>query len=154
MKRIEEESAKVPELSPDVASAGDFPGSIRIPRTDAAVKFGGRIRTAAVFTLDALGSEDRFLTNSIPVEPDDDAATKGKRTTFSANTSRFNFEMRTPTGSDYVRAFIEGDFFGATSTEARTAFRLRHAFAQFRGALVGQTWSTFSDPAANHQGLD
>ena len=154
LKRIEEESAKVPELSPDVASAGDFPGSIRIPRTDAAVKFGGRIRTAAVFTLDALGSEDRFLTNSIPVEPDDDAATKGKRTTFSANTSRFNFEMRTPTGAGRLRTFIEGDFFGTDGAENRTNFRLRHAFAQFRGLIVGQTWSTFSDPAADHQDLD
>jgi hypothetical protein len=154
LKRIEEESAKVPELPPDVASAGDFPGSIRIPRTDAAVKFGGRIRTAAVFTLDALGSEDRFLTNSIPVEPDDDAATKGKRTTFSANTSRFNFEMRTPTGAGQLRTFIEGDFFGTNGTENRTSFRLRHAFAQFRGLIVGHTWSTFSDPAADHQDLD
>jgi hypothetical protein len=154
LKRIEEESAKGPELPPDLVSAGDFPGSIRIPRTDAAVKFGGRIRTAAVFTLDALGSEDRFLTNSIPVEPDDEAATKGKRTTFSANTSRFNFEMRTPTGAGQLRTFIEGDFFGANGTENRTNFRLRHAFAQFRGLIVGQTWSTFSDPAADHQDLD
>ena len=154
LKKVEEESAKPPELSPDVVSAGDFPGSIRIPRTDAAVKFGGRIRTAGVFTLDALGSEDRFLTNSIPVEPDDDAATKGKRTTFSANTSRFNFEMRTPTGAGQLRTFIEGDFFGSNELGNRTNFRLRHAFAQFSGLLIGQTWSTFSDPAADHQDLD
>jgi hypothetical protein len=154
LKRIEEASQKVPELASTMVSAGDFPGSIRIPGTDAAIKFGGRIRTALVFTLDALGSDDRFLTNSIPVEPDDAAAGKGKRTTFTANTSRFNFEMRTPTGVGQMRAFIEGDFFGSTGTDARTAFRLRHAFAQFKGILIGQTWSTFSDPAANHQDLD
>jgi len=53
-----------------------------------------------------------------------------------------------------MRAFIEGDFFGSTTTEQRTSFRLRHAFAEFKGALVGQTWSTFSDPAADHQDLD
>jgi hypothetical protein len=68
-----------------VVSAGAFPGSIRIPGTDAAIKFGGRIRTAAVFTLGPLGSEDRFLTNSIPVEGSPGAG-KGPRTTFSANT--------------------------------------------------------------------
>jgi len=155
LKRIEEASQRVPELASTMVSAGDFPGSIRIPGTDAAIKFGGRIRTALVFTLDALGSTDRFVTNTIPVEPDDAAAGTGKRTTFTANTSRFNFEMRTPTGVGQMRAFIEGDFFGSsTTTEKRTDFRLRHAFAQFKGILVGQTWSTFSDPSSNHQSLD
>ncbi len=154
LKKIEESAERVPELPPNIVSAGDFPGSIRIPGTDAAVKFGGRIRTAAVFTLDALGSDDRFLTNSIPVEPDDAAAGKGKRTTFTANTSRFNFEMRTPTGAGQLRTFIEGDFFGSNVSDSRINFRLRHAFAQFRGLLAGQTWSTFSDPAADHQDLD
>jgi hypothetical protein len=129
---------------------------MRVPGTDAAIKFGGRIRTAAVFTLGPLGTEDRFLTNSIPVTADDAAAGKGKRTTFTANTSRLNFEMRTPTGVGQMRAFLEGDFYGSTGaeTEKRTAFRLRHAYAQFKGALVGQTWSTFSDPAADHQDID
>jgi hypothetical protein len=118
------------------------------------VKFGGRIRAAGVFTLDALGSDDRFLTNSIPVEPGDAAAGKGRRTTFTANTSRFNFEMRTPTGAGQLRTFIEGDFFGSNGDEVNVNFRLRHAYAQFHGLLVGQTWSTFSDPAADHQDLD
>ncbi len=155
LSKMEKVASQTPELPPNLVSAGDFPGSIRIPGTDAAIKLGGRIRTAVVFTMDPLGSEDRFLTNSIPVEPTDTAAGKGERTTFSANTSRFNFEMRTPTGATSLRTFIEGDFFGnAGVSDQRIAFRLRHAFAQFRGFLGGQTWSTFSDPAANHQDLD
>ena len=151
LKHVEELSTRVPELPPEMVSAGDFPGSIRIPGSDTAFKFGGRIRTAAVFTLDSLGSDDRFLTNSIPVEPGDPAADSGKRTTFSANTSRLNFDMRTQAGKSQMRCFIEGDFYGG---ENKTSFRLRHAFAQYLGLLVGQTWSTFSDPAANHQDLD
>ena len=154
LARIEQTADKVPELPPNVVSAGDFPGSIRIPNTDAAVKFGGRIRAAGVFTLSALGSDDRFLTNSIPVELDDTAAGKGRRTTFTANTSRFNFEMRTPTGAGQLRTFIEGDFFGANGGDSRINFRLRHAYAQFHGLIIGQTWSTFSDPAADHNDLD
>ena len=154
LKRIEESSEKIPELEANAVSAGDFPGSIRIPGTDAAVKFGGRIRTAAVFTLDDLGSDDRFVTHTIPVEPGDAAAGTGRRTKFTANTSRFNFEMRTPTGAGQLRTFIEGDFFGSNEDGEDINFRLRHAFAQFRGLLVGQTWSTFSDPAADHQDLD
>ncbi len=154
LKKVEEAAEKIPELPPDVVSAGDFPGSIRIPGTDAAIKFGGRIRTAAVFTLDPLGSSDRFVTYTIPVEPDDAFAGIGKRTTFSANTSRLNFELRTPTGVGQMRAFIEGDFFGTNAAESRTNFRLRHAYAQFHGFIMGQTWSTFSDPATNVEDLD
>ena len=154
LKRVEQAAEKVPELPPNVVSAGEFPGSMRIPGTDAAVKFGGRIRFAAVFTLAPLGSDDRFLTNSIPVEATDAAAGKGRRTTFTANTSRFNFEMRTPTGAGQLRTFIEGDFFGSNGDDNRINFRLRHAYAQFHDFIVGQTWSTFSDPAADHQDMD
>jgi hypothetical protein len=123
LTRIEKTADKVPELPPNVVSAGDFPGSLRIPGTDAAVKFGGRIRTAVVFTLDPLGSDDRFVTNSIPVEDTDAAAGQGRRTVFTANTSRFNFEMRTPTGVGQVRTFIEGDFVGREG-RGRASFRL------------------------------
>jgi hypothetical protein len=67
----------------------------------------------------------------------------------SARASRLNTEFRTPIGAQEVRAFFEGDFAGASNT-----FRLRHAYAQFLGFIVGQTWSTFSDPAANLEDLD
>ena len=148
LRRVEESALAAPELPPDMVSAGDFPGSIRIPGTDAAIKYGGRIRTAGVFTLGPLGSEDRFLTHSIPVEGTPEAG-KGARTSFSANASRFNLEVRTPTGQGQMRAYIEGDFAGASG-----AFRLRHAYAQYHGFIFGQTWSTFSDPEANSGDLD
>ena len=148
LKAIEEETKKAPELPPDIVSAGDFPGSMRIPGTDAAIKFGGRVRTAAVFTLDPLGTDDRFLTNSIPVGVPVISG-EDKRTNISARASRLNTEFRTPIGAQEVRAFFEGDFAGANNT-----FRLRHAYAQFLGFIVGQTWSTFSDPATNLEDLD
>jgi hypothetical protein len=153
LKRVEA-AAATPDIPPNVITAGDFPGSIRIPGTDAAIKFGGRIRFAAVFTLAPLGSDDRFLTNSIPVEPTDDAAGKGPRTAFTANTSRFSFEMRTPTGAGQLRTYIEGDFYGSNFSDQQINFRLRQAYAQFRGFLVGQTWSAFSDPAASPLDMD
>ena len=148
LKAIEDETKKAPELPPDIVSAGDFPGSMRIPGTDAAIKFGGRVRTAAVFTLDPLGTDDRFLTNSIPVGVPVISG-EDKRTNISARASRLNTEFRTPIGAQEVRAFFEGDFAGANNT-----FRLRHAYAQFLGFIVGQTWSTFSDPATNLEDLD
>jgi hypothetical protein len=150
LKQVEQATQKSPELPPDIVSAGDFPGSIRIPGSDAAIKFGSRIRTAVVLTLDPLGTDDRFLTNSIPVGV---VSTSGeaKRTNISARASRFNVEFRTPGGAEEVRAFIEGDFAGSTTTNA---FRLRHAYAQYRGFIVGQTWSTFSDPWVGLEDLD
>ena len=150
LAQIEAASKKLPELPPDVVSAGDFPGSIRVPGTDAAIKFGGRIRTAAVLTLNPLGTDDRFLTNSIPVgQPS--VSGEDKRTNMSARASRLNTEFRTPIGHQEVRAFFEGDFAGGGTGNL---FRLRHAYAQFMGFIVGQTWSTFSDPWADHHDLD
>ena len=148
LERIEEAAKESPELPPDIVSAGDFPGSIRIPGTDAALKLGGRVRTSVVLTLDPLGTDDRFLTNSIPVGA---VLISGedKRTNISARASRLNVEFRTPIGEQQVRAFFEGDFAGAAN-----AFRMRHAYAQFLGFIVGQTWSTFSDPEADVEDLD
>ena len=147
IKRIEAATQRSPELPPDLVSAGDFPGSIRIPGTDAAVKFGGRIRTAVVLTLDPLGTDDRFLTNSIPVGQA--ASGEAKRTNVSARASRLNIEFRTPSGAEELRAYFEGDFTGEGN-----AFRLRHAYAQYRGVIAGQTWSTFSDPNVDLEDLD
>ncbi len=48
-----------------------------------------------------------------------------------------------------MRTFIESDFAGSGRT-----MRLRHAFLQTNRFLVGQTWSTFSDPEAEPIGID
>jgi hypothetical protein len=154
LRKIETATQKSPELPPDVVSAGDFPGSIRIPGTDAAIKFGARARTAAVLTLDPLGTDDRFLTNSIPVgQP---ASGEARRTNISARASRLNIEFRTPGGKQELRAYFEGDFAGNTSSSNRPvdSFRMRHAYAQYLGVIAGQTWSTFSDPNVELEDLD
>lgn len=150
IKKVEAATQKSPELPPDIVSAGDFPGSIRIPGSDAAIKFGARVRTAVVLTLDPLGTDDRFLTNSIPVGTSSITG-EAKRTNISARASRLNTEFRTPGGKEEVRAFFEGDFAGVGTSNA---FRLRHAYAQYRGFIVGQTWSTFSDPWVELEDLD
>ena len=151
LKQVEAAAKKSPELPPDMVSAGDFPGSIRIPGTDAAMKLGGLVRTSVVLTLDPLGTDDRFLTNSIPVGVT--VSGEEKRTNISARASRLNTEFRTPIGAQEVRAFFEGDFAASINTTI-AAFRLRHAYAQFMGFIVGQTWSTFSDPEADVEDLD
>ncbi|MCL4806902.1 MAG: porin [Thermoanaerobaculia bacterium] len=149
LARLEEASKQKPDLPPEVVSAGDFPGSIRIPGSPAAIKFGGSVWVSAVSTQDALGSDDRFLTWTIPVAGDP-GAEKGPRTSFWANPSSLNFDVRTKgPGDTTIRAFIEGDFAGSSN-----GFRLRHAYVQFGRLLAGQTWSTFSDPDADPGDID
>lgn len=149
LAKLEESTKQKPDLPPEVVSAGDFPGSIRIPGSPAAIKFGGAVWVSGVSTLDALGSDDRFLTYTIPVAGDP-GAEKGPRTSFWANPSKLNFDVRTKAPGDRtIRAFIEGDFAGASN-----GFRLRHAYVQAGRFLAGQTWSTFSDPDADHGDID
>ena len=143
-----QEAQRQPEMPKEVVSAGDFPGSIRIPGTDSAIKFGGQARMTLVHTLGPLGTEDRFVTSSIPVGSDQQAG-EDARTVYSPSASRFGIDLRTPFERTTVRTFIEGDFAGSKNT-----FRLRHAFMQTNRWIIGQTWSTFSDPEAEPIGLD
>jgi hypothetical protein len=148
LAKIEESVQQIPDVPKDVVSAGDFPGSIRIPGTDVGLRIGGLVRTTAVATLGPLGTEDRFVTSSIPVAGSQEAG-KEPRFVLTAIPSRFNLDLRTPTGVGAMRAFIEGDFAGSSRV-----FRLRHAYGQWKGLVIGQTWSTFADPEAEPDGID
>ena len=148
LAKIEESVHQIPDVPTDVVSAGDFPGSIRIPGTDVGLRVGGLVRTTGVATLGPLGTEDRFVTSSIPVEGSQEAG-KEPRFVLTAIPSRFNLDLRTPTGVGAMRAFIEGDFAGQSRV-----FRLRHAYGQWKGFVIGQTWSTFADPEAEPDGID
>jgi hypothetical protein len=148
LAQVEQHVQKLPELTETRVTTGEFPGSLRIPGTDAALRIGGLVRMTGIRTLDALGIDDRFITSSIPIAGSE-AAGKGDRSTYSARPSRFNLDLRTPTGVGAMRAFIEGDYAGAGNS-----FRLRHAYGQWRGLTFGQTWSTFSDPEAEPDGID
>jgi hypothetical protein len=136
------------ELPPDVVSAGEFPGSIKLPGSDAALRIGGLVRVNWVTSYNALLVDDRFQTSAIPAAGSPDSQ-RGGRVSVIASPSRFNFDLRTPTGVGYMRSFIEGDFAGSGNS-----LRLRHAYGQWRRLIFGQTWSTFSDPEAEPDGID
>lgn len=147
LAQVEETVQRVPELAVENIR-GEFPGSFKIPGSDAALRIGGRVRMSYVNSFDPIGSDNRFVTSSIPIEGSEEAG-KTSRVEFTAGPSRLNFDLRTPTGVGYMRAFIEGDFAGDNDL-----FRLRHAFGQWGGWLFGQAWSTFSDPEAEPDGID
>ena len=144
----ESSQARVPELPPDLVSSSEFPGSFAVPGSDAALKIGGLVRVNWVSTYDAMLVDDRFQASAIPM-PGTPEAERGGRVNIIASPSRFNFDLRTPTGVGYMRAFIEGDFAGSGNT-----LRVRHAYGQWRRWIYGQTWSTFSDPEAEPDGID
>lgn len=135
---------------PELPARGqeDVPGSLELTGSRARLRVGGQVRTLLVRNFGAVGTEDRFVTSSIPVEGTPEAD-KTARTTLSPSPTRFNLDLRTPTRAGTLRAFVEGDFAGAGRT-----YRLRHAFGQWHGLLAGQTWSTFSDPEAEPDGID
>ena len=146
LEAIEKTVQRSPEMERAV-SPGDFPGSIRVPGTDAAFKVGGQARMSLVHTLAPLGVDDRFITSSIPVE--DQNAGDASRTTYTAAPSRLNVDLRAPSRLGDARTFMEWDFAGSGNTA-----RLRHAFIKNKRWMVGQTWSTFSDPEADPIGID
>jgi uncharacterized coiled-coil protein SlyX len=146
--QVDPTAQRQPEMHREVVAAGEFPRSIGIPGTDAAIRFTGQARMTAVQTLGPLGTDDRFVTSSIPVG-DDQEAGEDARTVYSPSASRFGLDLRTPFQKTTLRTFIEGDFAGNNNT-----FRLRHAFMQTSRWIIGQTWSTFSDPEAEPIGID
>jgi len=145
---LQNQLAEIPE-DPTAAMAGaGFPGSIRVPGTDAAFKIGGYVKMNIVKSFDPVGSSDRFIVGSIPVEADDISIT-GSDTQLTADQTRLNFEMRKNSSVGQFRAFVEGDFASIEET-----FRLRHAYGQFRDLLAGKTWSVFYDPTAQPEEVD
>ena len=59
-----------------------------------------------------------------------------------AKETRVFLDFRSPSKVGELRAYIEGDFYGASGS-----FRLRHAFIEFKNGkwLAGQWWSNFMD---------
>ena len=102
------------EVPPDVVTVEEFPGAFTLPGSDAALKIGGLVRVNWVSTFDPLLVDDRFQTSAIPVAGTVQTSKPG-RVNVIASPSRFNFDLRTPTGVGYMRAFIEGISRGATT---------------------------------------
>ncbi|TDI29721.1 MAG: hypothetical protein E2P03_09815 [Acidobacteria bacterium] len=146
-ERLEKLEGQLEEAPEDPVTAGEFPGSFRVPGTNAAIKFGGFVKMSVVGSFDPLGSDDRFVVATIPV--DAESSGEDARTSLSAQQSRINIDLRESTSNGNLRAFLEADFAGESE-----GARLRHAFGQFRNVLAGQTWSTLVDRQALPEELD
>jgi len=105
-------------------------------------RVGGFARLDVIHDFDAMGDRYEFLTTSIPTD-----GRTGSRTTVSARQTRFNLDVQH--ANESLRLFAEGDFFGPVGD-----FRLRHAYGEFHGLMVGQNWSAFQDESIIPNTLD
>ena len=124
-----------------------YHGFFILPGTQTLLKIGGFFKTDLILDPRQAGNPDEFIPSSIPVP-----AVQGvNNANVSMRPTRLNLDFRIPfTQLGEVRFYVEGDFFGSTSTTPR----LRHAYGQARNFLVGQTFTNFMDPDAFPDTLD
>jgi hypothetical protein len=130
----------------DAVVAGDIGGGFRLPGSETSLRLYGYAEAQLTHDLKGTAPGDNF-TNLMeqPLNGRDAGFAKGK-TKMTAQTSRFGFESSTPTQYGTLNTKVEGDFYAYCGAECnRNRFRLRQAYGEYAGWLVGQTWSTFMD---------
>src|SRR5258705_12807618 len=111
------------------------------------MQLGGYFKTDFIYDLKPAGNTDSFIPSSIPIP----SPVTVNNSTVSVRPSRLSLDFRVPSAKvGEVRFYVEADLFGTNSTTPR----LRHAYAQVRNFLVGQTFSNFMDPDAFPDTLD
>ncbi|MBZ5494140.1 MAG: porin [Acidobacteriia bacterium] len=124
-----------------------YPGYFRLPGTKTFMKIGGYAKSDVTFDPRPAGDQERFIPSSIPIP----APANVNNSTISVRPSRINVDFLVPTETARtLRFFLEVDFFGSSSTTPR----LRHAYAQGKNLLIGQTFSNFMDIDASPDTLD
>ncbi len=123
----------------------DFLTGLTLRQGRWAMKFGGYVKADMIHDFHAIDSTDFFDPSTIPVGEIDRTDSR-----FHARQTRLNMDARWITDQgDPLRLMVEGDFFGAGDT-----LRLRHAYGEYRGVIVGQTWTTLTHRAALPNTLD
>ena len=153
-EQIQEEVAKVKEdvqtVPANVVTAGDEPGSFKLPGSHTSVSISGYIKGDLIYDLDA-DVGDSFAASAIPIDGTP-AANQENHTRLHARQSRLRVRTKTELDDgDEIRTHWEGDFFGAGGNESfsnSSAFRIRHAYGEYEAAgggtlLAGQTWTLF-----------
>ena len=119
-----------------------IPGGILIPGTTTSVHLYGIAEAHAIHDVKQSSSPDVFT--DLTFQPLNSAGGQSGKTQFTAETSRIGFESSTPADKGLITTKIEADFY-SYGTANRNEFHLRHAYGEYDGWLLGQTWSTFMD---------
>lgn len=139
-----------PEAAPRMDNAPldpRYPDYFRLPGTQTFMKIGGYFKTDFIRDIRQAGDTERFIPSSIPVP----TPTGVTNSTVSIRPTRMNLDFLVPSEAlGKIRFYVEGDLFGSSSTTPR----LRHAYAQARNLLIGQTFSNFQDPDSGPDQLE
>jgi hypothetical protein len=124
-----------------------YKGFFRLPGTQTILKIGGYFKTDFIYDLKPAGNTESFIPSSIPIP----AVAGVNNATVSIRPTRLSLDFRVPSAQlGDVRFYLEGDLFGTNATTPR----LRHAYAQVKNILIGQTFSNFMDPDGFPDTLD
>jgi hypothetical protein len=155
-KQVGEATSTYTEFSDDNQAAArydnvpldpKYAGFFRLPGTDDILKIGGYFKTDFIYDLKPAGNPDAFVPSSFPIPQ----VASVNNATISIRPTRINLDFRIPSTSlGDVRFYVEADLFGSNATTPR----LRHAYAQVKNVLIGQTFSNFMDPDAFPDTLD
>jgi hypothetical protein len=155
-KQVGEATATYTSFSEDSVAAARFNnvpldpkylGFFQLPGTQTILKIGGYFKTDFITDLKPAGNTDAFVPSSIPIP----TAVGVNNANISIRPTRLSLDFRIPsTQIGEVRFYVEGDLFGTNATTPR----LRHAYAQARNFLIGQTFTNFMDPDGFPDTLD
>jgi DcaP outer membrane protein len=155
-QQVGQETATRTTFSEDSVAAARFDnvpldpkyhGFFRLPGTETLLKIGGYFKTDFIYDLKPAGNTDSFIPSSIPIP----TVVGVNNATVSVRPTRLSLDFRVPTTKiGDVRFYVEADLFGTNATTPR----LRHAYAQARNVLIGQTFSNFMDPDGFPDTLD
>ena len=132
--------------SKDAVVLGDIGGGFRLPGSETSLRFYGYAEAHVIHDLKQPGPSDNFTDPTF--QPLDNSGSPKGRSKLTAETSRFGFETSTPTSVGTFNTKLEMDFYAYNGSEPgqnRNRLRLRNAYGEYAGFLVGQTWSTFMD---------
>jgi hypothetical protein len=137
--------------------AEEAPGTMKIPGTDTTLKLNGFVEFDVTYdfdgaTDDVRGTDWASFIESQPLDDNADQQANPNRLYMTARTSRVGLTTSTPIGAKALTVRVEGDFndpsafnFSTEPTTNGVGFRLRHAYGEYGGFLVGQTWSNWVD---------
>jgi DcaP outer membrane protein len=123
-----------------------YNGFFRLPGTPTFLKIGGYFKTDFNYDLKPAGNRDQFVPSSIPIPQSPNVNSE----TISIRPTRLTLDFLAPSVLGGLRFYLEGDMFGTNATTPR----LRHAYAQAKNFLIGQTFTNFMDPDGFPDNLD
>jgi hypothetical protein len=136
-----------PPTAPQVAAAASgaqsaIAGGLLIPGTRTSLHLYGFAETHAIHDFRQTSAPDVFT--DLTYQPLANAGGRRGQTRFTAETSRLGLETSTPSANGPLTTKLEVDFY-SYGVDNRNHLRLRHAYGEYDGWLIGQTWSTFMD---------